>query len=193
MCCRLYWLTVWSWELLCCSDPHRSSLTLTILDYYCLQYQTEWKQGSLSYLHLLFLIYLVAISHALLFIYLIDLLVLFQMPSYKSIVVQTNWTLFCIWVNTPALSLIQIVQALVSVYMRIEPWNHRMVCTGKNLKDNLVPNLVPWTGMPFTRPGYSDPHPTWPWTFPGMGQSWPLWATCASFHHPLSEEFLPNI
>ena len=30
--------------------------------------------------------------------------------------------------------------------------------------------LVPWAVTSFTRSGCSKPHPTWPWTLPGMGQ-----------------------
>ena len=37
-----------------------------------------------------------------------------------------------------------------------------MVWVGRNLKDHLVPTPLPWTGTSSTRPGCSEPHPTWP-------------------------------
>lgn len=48
-------------------------------------------------------------------------------------------------------------------------WNHRIVWVGKDLKHHPVPNPLPWTGIPSTRQGCSEFHPTWHWTFPGMG------------------------
>jgi len=35
------------------------------------------------------------------------------------------------------------------------------------IKDYLVPTPLLWAGTPSTRPGFSKPHPTWPWTLPG--------------------------
>ena len=61
---------------------------------------------------------------------------------------------------------------------------HRMVWVGRDLKDHLVPPPLPWAGTPSTRPGCSKPHPTWPWTLPGMGHLQPLWATCSSTSPP---------
>lgn len=46
-----------------------------------------------------------------------------------------------------------------------------------DLKDHLVPTLLTWTGTPPTKPGFSMPHPTRPWTFPGIGHPQNLWAT----------------
>ena len=52
-------------------------------------------------------------------------------------------------------------------------YNHRMAWVGRDLKDHLVPNLLPHTGLPTTKSGASavcpGPHPTWPWTAPVMG------------------------
>jgi len=59
-----------------------------------------------------------------------------------------------------------------------------MVWIGRDLKDHLVPTLLPWAGTPSTRPGCSDLHPTWPWTLPGRGQPKLLWAACASASPP---------
>lgn len=33
----------------------------------------------------------------------------------------------------------------------IEPQNHRMAWLGSDLRDNLVPILLPWAGTPFSR------------------------------------------
>ena len=45
-----------------------------------------------------------------------------------------------------------------------------MVWVGRDHKDHLVPNPLPWAGTSSTRPGCSKPHPTWPWTLPGREQ-----------------------
>ena len=52
-----------------------------------------------------------------------------------------------------------------------------MVWAGRDLKDRLVPTPLPWAGTPSTRAGCSEPRPTWPGMFPGMGHLPPLWAT----------------
>jgi len=44
----------------------------------------------------------------------------------------------------------------------IESYNHRTVWLGRNLKDHLVPTLLPWAGTPSTRSDCSKPRPTWP-------------------------------
>ena len=62
--------------------------------------------------------------------------------------------------------------------------NHRMAWVGRDLKDHESPTLLPQAGPPAstfnTRPGCPGPHPTWPWTPPGMRHPQPLWAACAS-------------
>ena len=42
-----------------------------------------------------------------------------------------------------------------------------------------------------TRPGYSGPHPTWPWTPPGTGQPQALWATCSRTSFPSQWKTFP--
>lgn len=53
-----------------------------------------------------------------------------------------------------------------------------------NLKDHLVPAPVPQAGLLTRRPSTSSdcpvPHPTWPWTPPGMGHTHPRWETFSS-------------
>lgn len=44
-----------------------------------------------------------------------------------------------------------------------------MVQVGRDLKYHLVPRCMPWTGIPFIRPGCSKPHPTWPSPLPERG------------------------
>lgn len=44
---------------------------------------------------------------------------------------------------------------------------------------NLVPIPLSWSGTPFTTPSFSKPHPTWRWTFPGIGHPKLLRATCS--------------
>jgi len=48
----------------------------------------------------------------------------------------------------------------------IESQNHSMFGLGKDLKDHLVPTLLPWAGTSSTRPGCSELHSAWPWTLP---------------------------
>jgi len=50
----------------------------------------------------------------------------------------------------------------------IELQDLRMVWVGRHLKDHLVPTPLPWTGTPSTTSGYSQSHPAWPSTLPGM-------------------------
>jgi len=45
-----------------------------------------------------------------------------------------------------------------------------VVWVGRDLKDHLVPTLLPGAGTPSTRPSCSRPHPAWPWTLPWRGQ-----------------------
>jgi len=47
-------------------------------------------------------------------------------------------------------------------------------------------NPLQWAGTSSTTSGCSEPHPTWPWMFPGMGHRPPLWATCARVSPPSS-------
>jgi len=37
-----------------------------------------------------------------------------------------------------------------------------MVSVGRDLKDHLVPNPMPWAGTSASRPGCSALYPTWP-------------------------------
>jgi len=37
-----------------------------------------------------------------------------------------------------------------------------MAWVEKDLKDHLVSALLPWTGLPTTRPGCPEPHSAWP-------------------------------
>lgn len=48
-----------------------------------------------------------------------------------------------------------------------------------------------WVGLPPTRTGCLWPHPAWSWTSRGMGH--PLLSGQPVPHHPLYEEFPPNI
>ena len=63
-------------------------------------------------------------------------------------------------------------------------YNCRMAWVVRDLKDHIIPAPLPWGGMPSTRPGCSKPHPTWPWTLPGMEHPQLLWATCSSASPP---------
>jgi len=45
-----------------------------------------------------------------------------------------------------------------------------MLVVGRDLKDDLVPIILPWAGTPSIKPGRSKPHPAWFWTLPGRGQ-----------------------
>jgi len=65
-----------------------------------------------------------------------------------------------------------------------ESWNCRMARVERDLKDHLVPTLLPWAGTSSTRPGCSQLHSTWPWTLPGRGYPQLLWATCSSVSPP---------
>ena len=47
--------------------------------------------------------------------------------------------------------------------------NHSMVWVGKDLYSPSSPTPLHWAGTSPTRPGCSEPHPTWLWMFPGMG------------------------
>ena len=68
--------------------------------------------------------------------------------------------------------------------INIESQNRRMAWVGRDLKDRESPDPLPEAGPPTsisnTRPGCPGPHPTWPWTPPGMGHPQPLWAACSS-------------
>jgi len=72
-----------------------------------------------------------------------------------------------------------------------------MAWVGRDLKYHQVPTPLPQAGSPTsisnTRPGYPGPHPTWPWTPPGMGHPQPLWAACSAPHHSLGKELPPDI
>lgn len=45
----------------------------------------------------------------------------------------------------------------------------RMAWVGSNIKDNWYPHTLPWAGLPLTRSGCPELHPTWPQTHPEMG------------------------
>jgi len=66
----------------------------------------------------------------------------------------------------------------------MELQNHRKVWVGRDLKDHLLPTPLPWAGTPCTRPGCSEPHPTWPWALSGKGQPQLLRATYYSVSPP---------
>ena len=51
-------------------------------------------------------------------------------------------------------------------------------------KGRLVQPPLQWVGTSSTRSGCSEPRPTWPWMFPGMGHLPPLWATWSSVSPP---------
>ena len=78
-------------------------------------------------------------------------------------------------------------------YKIIESYNHRMVRVGRDLKDHLVPILLPWAGTSSTTPGCSELHPTCPWTPPGGGIHSFSGQPVPVFHHPHGEKSLPNI
>lgn len=50
--------------------------------------------------------------------------------------------------------------------------NCRTVWGGRDFRDHLIPTPLPWGGTPSTKPGCSQPHPTWPWTQLGEFQLW---------------------
>lgn len=62
---------------------------------------------------------------------------------------------------------------------------HRMAWVVMDLKDHLVPTLLPWAGTSSTRPGCSKPHTAWPWKLSGMENPHLHWETCSS-SSPLS-------
>ena len=53
-------------------------------------------------------------------------------------------------------------------------------------KGHLVQPLCHEAGTSSTRSSCSEPHPTWPWTPPGVGYLPPLRATCSSVSSPSS-------
>lgn len=55
-----------------------------------------------------------------------------------------------------------------------------MVWIGRDLKDHLFPTPFLWAGTHSTTPGFSKPHPIWPWTLPGMEHPQLLWVTCSN-------------
>ena len=70
--------------------------------------------------------------------------------------------------------------------VHLESQNHTMLWVGRDLGRPSTPNRLPWAGTSSTRPGCSEPRPTWPWVFPGMGLALRLWAICFSVSLPLS-------
>lgn len=59
-------------------------------------------------------------------------------------------------------------------------WNHRKNWVGKTFKGHPVQHSLQWAGTSSTGSRCSEPCQTWPWMFPGMGQtptSWPTRAT----------------
>jgi len=66
----------------------------------------------------------------------------------------------------------------------IESQNHRMLWVGRDLVRSSSQTPLQRAGTSSTRPSCSEPRPTWPWMFPGMGPPLPLWATCASVSPP---------
>ena len=58
---------------------------------------------------------------------------------------------------------------------------------------NLLLHAGPPTSTFNSSPGCPGPHPTWPWTPPGMGHSQPLWAAVPAPHHSHSKELPPDI
>jgi len=62
--------------------------------------------------------------------------------------------------------------------------NHGIFWGGRDLYRSSSPTLLQWAGTSSTRPGCSEPCPTWPWMFPGMGHLPPLWATRSSVSPP---------
>ena len=77
----------------------------------------------------------------------------------------------------------------VKVMYPISSQNHRMAWVGRDLKGHESPTPRSQAGPPtstfHTSPGCPGPHPTWPWTPPGMGRPEPLWAACCSPLPPL--------
>jgi len=59
-----------------------------------------------------------------------------------------------------------------------------MVRVGSDLKDRLVPTLLPWAGTSSTKAGCSKSRPVWPCTLPGRGHPQLLWATSSSVSLP---------
>ena len=57
--------------------------------------------------------------------------------------------------------------------------NHGMVWVGRDLRDPSVPTSLPQARTPPTRPRCPRPHPTRPWTPPGMGHPQLLWTAWA--------------
>lgn len=53
------------------------------------------------------------------------------------------------------------------------------------LEDRLVPNPLACAGTLSTRPGRSEPLPTWHWTVPEMRAPQYVWATCSCALYPI--------
>ena len=64
-------------------------------------------------------------------------------------------------------------------------WDHRIIGSqnGFGWKEHLQSSSsthLTWAQLLPTRSGYIGPHPTWPWTPPGMGHPQSPWAACPS-------------
>lgn len=60
--------------------------------------------------------------------------------------------------------------------------DHRMIEKFKleGTKRSSSPITLQWVGTSSARSGSSQPHPNWPWMFPGMNHLLLLWETCPS-------------
>lgn len=67
-----------------------------------------------------------------------------------------------------------------------ESQNH-IDCVGRDFNDPLVQLPLQWPRISPTRPGYSEPHPTW--ISPGMKHLPPLWATYSRFLFLIVKDF----
>ena len=62
--------------------------------------------------------------------------------------------------------------------------NHRMGWVGRDLSRPSNPTPLQWAGPSSPGSGCTEPCPTWPGMFPGMGHRPPLWATCVRVSPP---------
>lgn len=67
-----------------------------------------------------------------------------------------------------------------------------MAWVAKDLKDHPLSMPLPGAGMPPTKSGCPQLHPTWSSALPGMGHPQLLWQSVPVSSHPHSKEFLPN-
>lgn len=101
-----------------------------------------------------------------------------KLRNFLSSLVSLHVTrIFPIWGNP-----ISHLKELIGEWTRLN--SNRMVWVGRYIKDHLIPNLPPWAGTPLSRLDSWKSHPTWPWTFSGMGHAQFPWTACSSASSP---------